>query len=213
MPPDSPQYEKVIDNLRKSYDSRAEVRDNGNIPAWKIEERANILSLLQKEGKQTLLEIGAGTGWHGKFFQESGLAVVCTDLSPENVRLCQAKGLTAYRMDFMNLEFVEHSFDAVFALNCLLHVPRPDLPQVLGVIRGLLKPGGLFYLGQYGGKYYEGVWPEDQYEPKRFFCFHTDEQMQEAAAQYFEVLSFKQVELEDEDEFHFQSLILRRKRV
>jgi hypothetical protein len=30
-----------------------------------------------------------------------------------------------------------------------------------------------FYLGMYGGKEYEGVWPEDEYEPERFFCFHT----------------------------------------
>lgn len=202
-------YGHVIDALRQSYDRKARERDKGKISAWKVEERAYFLSLLQKEGKQKLLEIGAGTGWHGKFFQENGLTVVCTDLSPENVRLCRVKGLTAYAMDFIKLDFPRGSFDAVFALNCLLHVPRQDLPQVLRVIRGVLKPKGLFYLGQYGGKEYEGVWPEDEYEPKRFFCFHTDEQIQRATTELFELLRFKRIALEGED-FHFQSLILRR---
>ena len=203
-------YRQVIDDLRQSYDRQAEERDKRAISAWKIEERARFLSLLQAERKRTLLEIGAGTGWHGKFFQESGLSVVCTDLSPENVRLCRAKGLTAYAMDFLRLDFPEGSFDAVFALNCLIHVPRQDLPRVLGAIRSVLKPGGLFYLGMYGGKEHQGVWPQDWYEPKRFFCFHTDDQIRRITSEFFEVLRFKRIAL-DEDDFHFQSLILRRK--
>jgi SAM-dependent methyltransferase len=164
---------------------------------------------LQAERGRRLLEIGAGTGWHAKFFQDNGLAVVCTDLSPENVQLCRAKGLTAYAMDFLSLDFPEGSFDAVFALNCLLHVPGQDLPRVLTAIRGVLKPRGLFYLGMYGGKEHEGVWPEDEYEPKRFFCFHTDDQIRRVTSEFFELLRFKRIALAGDD-FHFQSLILRR---
>ena len=102
------------------------------------------------------------------------------------------------------------SFDAVFALNCLLHVPKKDLPQVLQAIRTLLKPDGLFYLGLYGGKEYEGTWPEDEYEPKRFFSFHTDDQIRKVVTGLFKLLYFKCIPLEGERDFHFQSLILRR---
>jgi SAM-dependent methyltransferase len=204
-------YGQVIEDLRQSYDRKAEERDKRELSAWKIEERAYFLSLLQVEGTRKLLEIGAGTGQYGKFFQENGLAVVCTDLSSENVRLCRAKGLTAYAMDFLRLDFPESSFDAAFALNCLLHVPRQDLPQVLRAIHGVLKPKGLFYLGLYGGREYEGVWPEDDYEPKRFFCFHTDDQIRRVTTEVFELLRFKRIALEGEEEdLHFQSLILRR---
>ena len=80
-------------------------RDSRVISDWKVEERGRFLSLLQAEGKRRLLEIGAGAGHHARFFQDSGLEVVCTDLSPELVRLCQEKGLTAYVMDFMGLDF------------------------------------------------------------------------------------------------------------
>lgn len=206
-------YDQIITNLRQSYDRTAEERDQHEIESWKIKERAYFLALLHQQGKQNLLEIGAGPGWHGKFFQDNGLTVVCTDLSPEMVRLCRAKGLMAYAMDFLNLDFPERSFDAIYALNCLLHVPKKDLPQVLRTLRALLRPAGLFYLGLYGGKEHDGVWPEDHHEPKRFFSFHTDEQIRQVVTECFELLYFKQVPLEGEDlGFHFQSLILRRSR-
>jgi SAM-dependent methyltransferase len=203
-------YKQVIHDLRQSYNRMVEERDKGKIAFWKIEERDQFLSLLQKENKKTLLEIGAGTGIHGKFFQDNGLQVTCTDLAPEMVKRCQQKGLIAYVMDFLNLEFSANSFDAVYALNCLLHVPEKDLSKALSIIQNILRLGGLFYLGQYGGLKQEGVWPEDHYEPKRFFSFFPDEQIQEITAQFFEILYFKQVSLERATDFHFQSMILRR---
>lgn len=203
-------YDQVISDLRQSYNRMVEERDKKEIASWKTEERYQFLSLLQKEGRKNLLEIGAGTGTHGKFFQDSGLEVVCTDLSPEMVKLCHKKGLTAYVMDFLNLDFPDGSFDAIYALNCLLHVPRKDLPSVLKVIQDLLKPRGLLYLGQYGGLEREGTWPEDHYEPERFFSFLSDDQIKEITAEFFQLLYFKQIPLEGEPDFHFQSMILRR---
>lgn len=204
-------YDQLIGELRTAYDRKVEERDSKQISSWKAEERQRFLSLLQAEGKKRLLEIGAGTGAHSKFFQDNGLEVITTDLSTENVKRCQEKGLTAYVMDFLGLEFPASSFDAVYALNCLLHVPKKDLPKILETVKTLLKPGGLFYLGVYGGKEYEGTWPEDHYEPKRFFSFLSDEQIKKVTTRFFELVDFEQIPLEGDD-FHFQSLILRKSR-
>ena len=76
-------------------------------------------------------------------------------------------------------------------------------------VRTVLKPTGLFYLGVYGGYEFEGIWEADSYQPKRFFSFRTDERIQELAIQLFELLSFKRIELENND-LHFQSLTLRK---
>lgn len=57
------------------------------------------------------------------------LQVVATDLSPAMVGFCRQKGLDAHVMDFLHLDFPAGSFDAVYALNCLLHVPNADLPE------------------------------------------------------------------------------------
>src|SRR5690606_27119632 len=106
--------------------------------------------------------------------RDQGLDVTCTDLSPEMVALCRAKGLHAHVMDFLHLDFPPASFDAVFALNCLLHVPGADLDRVLTEIHRMLRPSGLFFYGVYGGWSFEGVWPDDQHDPKRFFVFYPD---------------------------------------
>ena len=104
------------------------------------------------------------------------------------------------------------AFDAVYALNCLLHVPKADLPIVLGKIRQVLKPDGLFYMVLYGGSDWDGPLPSDRYEPKRFFSFHTDEAIRQLTTQFFELLYFKRIPVDRErDDFHFQSMILRRK--
>jgi SAM-dependent methyltransferase len=203
-------YNHIISDLRESYNRNAAERDNYGMEPWKIAERQHFLSLLQKENCQRLLEIGAGPGRDSQFFQNNRLDVVCTDLSPEMVALCQSKGLTAYTMDFLNLAFPDGTFDAVYALNCLLHVPKADFRSVLAAIRRILKPSGLFFLGVYGGYDHEGVWPEDTYTPKRFFSFYTDEHIQCITSEVFDILYFKAVPLEGDTESHFQSIILRR---
>jgi SAM-dependent methyltransferase len=202
-------YERILEDLRIAYDRRAEDRDNAEVDNWKIEERQRFLEKLRAEGKQTLLDAGSGPGVHAKFFQDQGFHVVCVDASPEEVNLCHAKGLTAHVMDFLHLEFAPESFDAVFAMNSLLHVPSADLPPALTALRLVLKPDGLFYWGQYGGESREGIREEDVYEPKRFFVSLTDELIQKAAADFFEILEFKAATVEPGASFHYQSLILR----
>lgn len=203
--------QKLRNNLRQSYCRKAQERDARTIQAWKLAERQAFLSLLRQEQKQTLLEIGAGTGIDGKFFQEQGLEVTCTDLSPEMIRLCRQKGLTAYVMDFGDLRFPPASFEAIYALNCLLHVAKDELPAILRAIEMLLKPGGLFYMGVYGGYDFEGIWPDDSYEPKRFFSFHSDEALQAVVRQVFSLQSFKRIAYNGKDaKLHFQSLVLRK---
>lgn len=64
--------------------------------------------------------------------------------------------------------------------------------------------------GQYGGNEREGTWPEDHYEPRRFFASLTDDQIKGIAAELFELVSFKRISLAGDAGFHFQSLVLRR---
>ena len=198
------------DDLRKTYDRQANQRDAGSIQEWKVEERANFLYLLQKEDKRTLLEIGSGPGRDGGFFQKQGLQVTCIDLSPEMIRLCRQKGLTAYVMDMTNLIFPTNSFDAVYALNSLLHLTKAELPTVLRQIDSLLKPTGLFFMGVYGGSEFEGILEDDRNDPKRFFSYFADDHLQKVVSPVFDILSFRQIPVQRADNRHFQSLVLRK---
>jgi SAM-dependent methyltransferase len=98
------------------------------------------------------------------------------------------------------------SFDAVFAMNCLLHVPNHDLPAV----RAVLRPGGLFFVGVYGGnESAEGPIDDDEHVPPRFFSWRTDEQLLGfAASARFDVVDFHPVDTGRG--YRFQSLTLCR---
>lgn len=200
---------ELLDDLRAAYGAKVTERADKAISPWKVPLRAGFLQRLQQA--ESLLEIGAGTGVHSAFFAEQGLDVVCTDLSPEMVAHCRSSGLTAHEMDFSQLDFPPRSFDAVFAMNCLLHVPRSDLPAVLASVARVLVPGGLFFWGQYGGYTHAGAWPEDRYEPKRFFSLMTDDDIRDLAADAFELLDFETVPIPDHGPSHFQALTLKQR--
>ena len=204
-------YEDVIPSLQQAYDRHAAQRDAAGLADWKIAERQDFASRLRSEGKRTLLEIGAGPGHSSAWFRDQGFDVTCTDLSPAMVALCRAKGLDAHVMDFLHLDFPPASFDAVFALNCLLHVPGDDLARVLAAVHRLLRPGGLIFYGVYGGYSFEGIFPDDHHTPPRYFVFYPDDELRRRVAPWFDEVSFRAIPLEDEAESHFQSLILRPK--
>lgn len=199
---------KHTPDLIASYNNHAEERNHMQAADWKVRERGQFLDMLKQRKAATLLEIGSGPGRDSLFFSQEGLDVTCTDQSPEMVRLCREKGLKAEVRSFDALGFPARSFDAVFGLNCLLHVPKDELRRSLEEIRRVLKPDGLFYMGVYGGPDSEGVWEKDSYEPKRFFAMYSDENLLKAVGGTFEIVYFN-TESMGEGNPHFQSLVLR----
>ena len=201
-------YDGVVASLRQAYGPAAAAkRDDMEKEAFKVDERRRFLELLRDRGATSLLEVGAGTGHDSLYFQEQGLRVLCTDLSPAMVELCRVKGLDAHVADFLSLGVPPASFDAVYALNCLLHVPTPDLPRVLAAVGEVLVPGGLCYVGTWGGADEEGPVRDDRYPVPRFFAFRSDQVMRQALAEQFHVLSFATF---DANGNHFQSFVLQK---
>jgi SAM-dependent methyltransferase len=195
--------------LRDAYDRRVEERAMRPAPAWETAERDIFFEVLRHERVTSLLELGAATGSDAAFFKAHGFEVVCVDLSPQMVERCRARGLVAHVMDVADLRFPPDSFGAAYAMNCLVHVPKSQLRGVLEGISRVVKRGGLFYLGIYGGREFEGVWDDDYFEPKRFFCHHPDEDLCSVVGEYFRLESFRRIP-QGWNGLHFQSLILRR---
>lgn len=202
-------YSDLKAELRRAYDTHASERIATTDRPWKQAERERFAESLRTAGLSSVIEIGAGHGVSGRYFLAEGFDVTCVDLSPELVAECRRVGLRAEVMDFSHLSFPDASFDAAFAMNCLLHVPRAELAAVLRSIRRVLREGGLFYWGQYTiGAPFEGVYESDSYEPKRFFALLTDDEIKQAARALFDTVEFRRLSVEP-DSGSYQSLLLR----
>lgn len=199
----------IKSSLKQAYNNQAAMRDSAGIEQWKVDERDSVLHIFQANQVQRVLEIGAGPGRDSLFFKQHGLNMTVIDMSEEMVRLCQGKGLDAIVMDFYELKFEGESFDAVYAMNCLLHVPKVLLAGVLAEIKRVLKPGGLFYLGLYGGLSTDEIWEQDTYEPKRYFAMYPDEEILAIVKDYFQVEDFHTRSM-GEGKPHFQGMVLRK---
>jgi hypothetical protein len=124
------------------------------------------------------------------------------------VARCRERGLIAYNQDVMHLDLPVR-FDAAFAMNSLLHTPPGDLPRVLERVKGTIEAGGLFYLGQYGGVAFEGLWLGDSYDPPRYFSRLTDADLLRVVGDVFTVEDFRVVDVGAPDFGHFQAFVLR----
>jgi SAM-dependent methyltransferase len=198
--------------MASTYDAVADHREEMGEAAWRWPLAERFLDIMRSEARTSLLEIGAGVGYTSRWFADRGVAVVATDLSPVQVGLCRAKGVEAYARDMYDLGFAPGSFDALWAMNCIHHVPDADLPVVLGGMASVLAPGGLGYLGVWGGDDREGMYEDDFYAPARFFSFRSDAALVRMVEEVFDVESFETFlpdDEQDEDGLHMQSLVIR----
>jgi 2-polyprenyl-3-methyl-5-hydroxy-6-metoxy-1,4-benzoquinol methylase len=93
----------------------------------------------------SILELGCGAGGDTEEMLARGFDVHPTDGSPEMAAVASKHlGRTVRTLLFHDLDAVE-TYDAVWANACLLHVPRPELADVLARIWRALKPEGVFY--------------------------------------------------------------------
>ncbi len=92
-----------------------------------------------------ILELGCGAGGDTAEMLARGFDVHATDGSPEMADVAsQRLGRPVETLLFHELDEVE-AYDAVWANACLLHVPRDELADVLGLIWRALKPEGVFF--------------------------------------------------------------------
>ena len=195
-------------DLIRAYDNDAERRVMAKQQQWKKKERKVFLSYLRHEKKKTLLEIGAGTGNDSLYFKKNGLRVTAMDISPEHVRYCKKRKLSTILLDMYDLHKLHRQFDAVYSMSSLVHIPKKDLRRILGKIKKILRPAGLFYLGMYGGVDVEGIYENDHCRPKRFFALYKTPELLTTVQQFFKLEYFKG--LTPFKDGVFQSMIMRK---
>ncbi|MCT4714761.1 class I SAM-dependent methyltransferase [Enterobacteriaceae bacterium H18W14] len=98
-----------------------------------------------------VLDAGCGSGRDSKAFCEMGYQVEAFDASSEMVALARKHtGLVVQQMTFTEVA-AQQKYDGIWCCASLLHVPAPELSEVMQKLAQALKPGGIWYVSfKYG---------------------------------------------------------------
>lgn len=127
------------------------------------QNRDALLAAIEGPPPFRLLDLGCGPGRDLAAFQALGHAAVGLDGCASFVDMARgATGCEVLHQDFLALDLPAARFDGVFANASLFHVPRRELPRVLGELRTALAPRGVLFASNPRGDDEEG-WSGDRY--------------------------------------------------
>ena len=128
--------------------------------------RQNIDALLRHipvTGPLSILDFGCGPGRDLMALRSLGHEPVGLEGSRELAKLArQHSGCEVWEQDFLHLDLPRGRFHGIFANASLFHVPRSELPRVLGELRATLKPAGVLFSSNPRGDNEEG-WNRGRY--------------------------------------------------
>ncbi len=149
----------------------------------KLEERLQTGALI--------LDLGCGSGRDLLHFSRQGFRAIGIDYSHNLTELAkQYSHQPIVRGEFTHLPFNTSTFDAVWAVGSLLHVPRCSLPSILSGIHRVLKPDSLLLTSVKKG------WGEEIDSLGRFNVFYQPNEWGEI----LEDQGFEIIEIERQNE-------------
>lgn len=100
------------------------------------------LGLLYERQPQSVIDIGCGQGAFLQHLQTNGVKALGIDLSSEQIKICQAKGLNA---QCIPLEEVSQTFDCATAVfDVINYIPKEHLKTLFKQTYLVLNQGGTF---------------------------------------------------------------------
>jgi SAM-dependent methyltransferase len=131
------------------YENNAEDFFRRSVDAEMLREQARFAALLPAGAR--ILDAGCGSGRDARWFREQGFEVTATEAAPTLAALASGHaGLPVQVLTFDQMVWRD-AFEGIWTCASLLHVPRADLPGVVGRLRLALAPGGLWFMSfKYG---------------------------------------------------------------
>lgn len=111
----------------------------------------------------TILDFGCGPGRDLTALRGLGHQPIGLEGTPQFVAMAREhSGCEVWEQDFLALRLPAAHFDGIFANASLFHVPRQELPRVLGELHAALKPRGVLFTSNPRGQNEEG-WNRGRY--------------------------------------------------
>jgi SAM-dependent methyltransferase len=150
-----------------NYDGRARQFWEGTRDHDVSRNHAALLDAIEAPPPFRILDFGCGPGRDLAYFRALGHEPTGLEGAPRFVEMARATGCEVLAQDFLALALPSAHFHGVFANASLFHVPKQELPRVLGELHTALLPRGVLFTSNPHGADTEG------YTGERYGAFHT----------------------------------------
>lgn len=190
---DLPEYKRLT---IESYDKHASAfaeKFKGLLELHRRDEFGRFMALLGPN--KDILDVGCGGGDHAKYFLDLGYRVTGIDISEKMVALSREKGIDARVMDLEAMSFPHQSFDGIWAVTSLLHVPKKRMPMVVDKLHAVLRDNGFLYVCMKEGETEGLVRDENDPATQRYFSFYEDFELEQLFREKFDILPYRDVRM------------------
>lgn len=160
---------------QESYNTYSKIYAENTFPRLLQFQLNHFISLLSKNAK--ILDAGCGCGRDTHYLTEEGFDVIGIDLSEPLLEEAKIRtNLDKFKkMDFLNLEFPEESFDGIWCMAGISSIPKDKIPDAIKQFHKVLKKQGILYIDIREGHGQEIV-KKQKYENAPFLHCHLTKQ-------------------------------------
>jgi SAM-dependent methyltransferase len=165
----------VVQNTINTYEQTADLYNS----LYPDVNKKNINFFIKQLNGKGILDIGCGSGRDAEYFVNKGLDVVGIDLSDRFIEISRAKVPNAkfIKMDMRNINFPLESFDGIWSMASLLHIPKIEAKDTIRKFREILKTNGIIYISVKLGEGEKFI-KRDRYKGlEKFFAFYTESEI------------------------------------
>ena len=171
--------------------------------------REPFAELLTREGRRSLLDVGAGPGLDTLEWQSGGYAPVGIDLAHANAELMRTRGLTAVTGSLYRLPFADRAFDALWTMSTFVHVPHVRFDAAITELLRVVRPGAPLGIGTWGGFDFEGYPEFGELRPYRFFSLASHDKWRSMLGRHATVEQFETFDPGAGHGWQYQFAVLR----
>lgn len=166
---------REVENNIKVYDACASEISDFSFPRLPQYQLNQFISNLSKNAK--VLDVGCGCGRDVSYLMEEQYDVIGVDLSKGMINEAKKRveGGNFILMDMLDLKFDKESFDGIWCMASLDHIPKDIVPGVVGKLYDLLSDKGVLYLSVPEGED-EGTVDYEKSGNMSRFCAHYNQE-------------------------------------
>jgi SAM-dependent methyltransferase len=161
--PDAKELADIIARTLAHYEQRASSFWEGTRDHDVSQNIDSLLGAIEGDPPFTILDLGCGPGRDLKTFAAAGHTAIGLEAAPTFAAMARSfSGCEVWEQDFLRLDLPQQRFDGIFANAVLFHVPKQELPRVIGELHAALKPRGVLFSSNPRGVNEEG-WNRGRY--------------------------------------------------